>query len=82
MESKEYVIFNVSELDKIDFTQVEETSTETVRKSVDEILTFVKYYGEMPSSVVSLETKQGPYSHTEILEILGTSEWNPESPII
>ena len=61
---------------------VEETSTETVRKSVDEILTFVKYYGEMPSSVVSLETKQGPYSHTEILEILGTSEWNPESPII
>ena len=42
MEPKEYVIFNVSELDKIDFTQVEETSIETVRKSVDETLTFVK----------------------------------------
>lgn len=82
MESKQYVIFNVSELEKIDFSQVFETSAETVRKSVDENLTFVKYAtDEMPSSVISLETKQGPYSHEEILEILNTPEWvhpNPE----
>ena len=79
MEPKYYVIFNVSELDKIDFNQVFETSTETVRKSVDETLTFVKYAtDEMPSSVASLDTKQGPYSHEEILEILATPEWtNP-----
>jgi hypothetical protein len=80
MEPKEYVIFNVSELNKIDFTQVEETSTETVRKSVDETLTFVKYYGEMPSSVSSLDTKQDPYSHEEILEILSTPEWTNPYP--
>jgi hypothetical protein len=80
MEPKYYVIFNVSELDKIDFNQVFETSADTVRKSVNETLTFVKYRDEaMPSSVVSLETKQGPYSHTEILEILSTPEWtNPD----
>ena len=80
MEPKYYVIFNVSELDKIDFNQVFETSIETVRKSVDGTLTFVKYKDEaMPSSVVSLETKVGPYSHTEILEILATPEWtNPD----
>lgn len=82
MESKKYVIFNVSELDKIDFTQVLETSVETVRKSVDETLTFVKYdTDEMPSSVSSLDTKQGPYSHEEILEILNNSEWIPVLPI-
>jgi hypothetical protein len=76
MEPKYYVIFNVSELDKIDFNQVFETSIETVRKSVDETLTFVKYKDEeMPSSVASLDTKVGPYSHTEILEILNSSEW-------
>ena len=76
MEPKYYVIFNVSELDKIDFNQVFETSIETVRKSVDETLTFVKYRDkEMPSSVASLDTKVGPYSHTEILEILNSSEW-------
>ena len=81
MEPKYYIIFNVSELDKIDFDQVFETSIETVRKSVDETLTFVKYKDEeMPSSVVSLETKQGPYSHEEILEILTTSEWTPLNP--
>jgi len=81
MEPKYYVIFNVSELDKIDFNQVFETSIETVRKSVDETLTFVKYKDEaMPSSVVSLETKVGPYSHTEILEILATPEWTDPNP--
>lgn len=81
MEPKYYVIFNVSELDKIDFSQVFETSAETVRKSVDETLTFVKYAtDEMPSSVIALETKQGPYSHEEILAILATPVWNPPVP--
>ena len=83
MEPKYYIIFNVSELDKIDFDQVFETSAETVRKSVDETLTFVKYRDEeMPSSVVSLTTKQGPYSHEEILEILATPEWTNPDPTI
>jgi hypothetical protein len=81
MEPRYYVIFNVSELDKIDFNQVFETSSETVRKSLDETLTFVKYKDEeMPSSVVALETKVGPYSHTEILEILSTPEWTYSTP--
>jgi len=82
MEPKYYVIFNVSELIKIDFDQVYETSIETVRKSLDGTLTFVKYKDEaMPSSVVSLETKVGPYSHTEILEILSTPEWTDPNPL-
>lgn len=81
MEPREYVIFNVSELDKIDFSQVFETSIDTVRKSVDGTLTFVKYAADnMPSSVASLETKQGPYSHEEILEIINTLEWTPPFP--
>ena len=75
MENRKYIIFNVSELDKINFYEVQETSVDTVRKSVDETLTFVKYDGdEMPSSVLSLTTKQGPYTQTEILEIISTPE--------
>ena len=81
MEPKYYVIFNVSELDKIDFSQVFETSVETVRKSLDDTLTFVKYaIDEMPSSVASLDTKQGPYSHEEILVILAGPEWTDPNP--
>ena len=76
MENRKYIIFNVSELDKINFYEVQETSVETIRKSVDQTLTFVKYDGdEMPPSVSSLTTKQGPYTQTEILEIINTPEW-------
>ena len=42
-ENRKYVIFEVSEIDAIDFSQVLETSAETLRKSVDESKTFIKY---------------------------------------
>ena len=70
------MIFNVSELLQIDFTQVLETSIDTVRKSVDETKTFVKWDGTtIPSSVDSLTTKEGPYTYEEMLTILATPEW-------
>jgi hypothetical protein len=76
MERK-YVVFNVTEIEKIDFNEVFETSEETLRKSVDGELTFVKYEGiETPSSVELLETKQGPFNHYEFLQILDTEVWN------
>ena len=74
-ENREFMIFNVSELPNIDFTKVLETSEETVRKSVDETKTFVKWDGEMPECVSTLTTKEGPYTYDEILIILSTSEW-------
>jgi hypothetical protein len=74
-DNRHYVIFNCSELDTIDFNQVMETSADTVRKSVDQTETFVKYDGDMPSSVSSLTTKSQEYSHDEILIILSTPEW-------
>ena len=78
--NRNYVIFNVSELATIDFSQVLETSVDTVRKSIDETLTFVKYEGEMPSSVTALTTKQGPYTHSEILTILAGPDWTDPNP--
>ena len=80
---REFMIFNVSELPLIDFTQVLETSIDTVRKSVDETKTFVKWDGDIiPSSVDSLTTKEGPYSYEEILNILQTPEWTYPDPIV
>jgi hypothetical protein len=73
-ENRSFMIFNVSELPNIDFTTVLETSEETVRKSVDETKTFVKWDGEMPECVSTLTTKEGPYTYDEILTILSTSE--------
>ena len=74
-ENREFMIFNVSELPQIDFTQVCETSIDTVRKSIDGTKTFVKWDGTTPSSVESLTTKEGPYTYEEILTILNGSEW-------
>ena len=77
------MIFNVSELDQIDFTQVLETSIDTVRKSVDQTKTFVKWDGEtIPSSVQGLTTKEGPYTYDEILAILATPEWTDPNPMM
>jgi len=73
--NRQFVIFDVSELDKIDFTQVLETSAETVRKSVDGTKTFVKWEGDVPSSVESLTTKGDYLTYEEILSILETEEW-------
>lgn len=73
-----YMIFSVSELRKVDFSEVLETSIETIRKSVDNAKTFVKWEGDIiPSSVESLTTKEGPYTIEEMRNILSTPEWNP-----
>jgi hypothetical protein len=80
MENREFIIFNVSELNKIDFTKVLETSADTVRKSVDETKTFVKWDGEAPECISTLTTAEGPYTYDEILEILATDEWTSPMP--
>ena len=80
-ENRKYLIFPTSQLDIIDFTQVGETSIETVRKSVDQTKTFVKYDIPQPSSVVSLTTKSQEYTYDEILQILSTPEWTDPNPV-
>jgi hypothetical protein len=79
--NREFMIFNVSELPLIDFNQVHETSQDTVRRSVDATLTFVKWDGAIPSSVDALTTKQGPYTYDEILTILSGPEWTSNEMI-
>jgi hypothetical protein len=75
-ENRQFAIFSITELDQIDFTEVLETSADTVRLSVDGTKTFVKWDGETPPpSVEALTTLQGYYTYEEILEILSGEEW-------
>jgi len=80
--NRRFVIFNVSELGTIDFNQVYETSADTVRKSVDETKTFVKFDLPAPSSVEALTTKSQEYTYEEILTILSTPEWTQNEPLV
>ena len=80
--NRRFVIFNVSELSTIDFSQVYETSADTVRKSVDELETFIKFDLPTPSSITALTTKSQEYDYDEILVILATPEWtDPNLPM-
>lgn len=80
--NRQFMIFDVSELNIIDFSQVLETSIDTVRKSIDETKTFVKWDGDtIPSSVEMLTTKEGPYTYDEIITTLNGPEWTSNNMI-
>ena len=73
--SKQFIIFNINEVNKIEFAEVLETSINTVRKSIDGTKTFVKWdTSEYPTFISSLTNPEGPYTYEEILEILNNSE--------
>ena len=69
-----YVIYNMDDVSNIDFSQVEETSQDTLRLSIDTTKTVLKFVGETPSFLVGLQQ----YNHSEILAIMATPEWTNE----
>ena len=73
---RNFLIFPVTELPKVDFSQVCESSIDTIRKSILSDKTFVKWDGEVPAFVAEIESAEGPYTYEEILEILATEEWS------
>ena len=69
--SRTYCIINSSDVSSIDFDQVFENSANSLRYSIDDSQTFVKFEGDTPSF---LDGKT-QYSHSEILTILSGSDW-------
>mgnify|MGYP003345756376 CR=1 FL=1 len=75
-DNRSFLIFNVSEINKVNFNDILETSTDTLRKSVDKTKTLIKWEDpETPAFVATLTTKEGPYTYDEIIVILSTPEW-------
>lgn len=72
---KQYLILNISEINLVDFETIAQTSTTTLRKSIDGQKTVIKWFGEKPDWVDNLSTKEGPYSELEILTIMANSIW-------
>jgi hypothetical protein len=71
--NRRYVIITTAEIDSlpIDFSQVLESSASTLRYSLDNTKTFVKYSGSQPS-FLSGKTE---YTHSEILAELAGNDW-------
>lgn len=70
--SRTYVIIDSSELSSVDFSQVLETSADTLRYNLTGTQTVLKFEGERPSF---LEGKT-QYSHSEIVEVLRGEDWS------
>lgn len=69
-ENRKWVIIDKDEVSSVDFTKVIETSSNTLRYSVDKSKTFVKYEGSQPS-FLSGKTE---YTHAQILAILNDED--------
>lgn len=74
-ENRHYVIFDLTEVDTIDFSEVMETSADTLRKNLANTQSFVKYESVMPASVAALTTRSQEYTHEEILTLLAGTDW-------
>ena len=66
-----YVIFDIENIDLIDFTKVKETSRDTLRLSLDSTKCVLKFEGETPEFLVGLQQ----YNYEEILTIMYSPEW-------
>lgn len=74
-DNRKYVVFDLTEVNTIDFSQVMETSASTLRKNLAETQSFVKYESDMPASVAALTTRSQEYTHAEILALLAGTDW-------
>lgn len=75
-ENRKYVIIGRDDVSSVDFSKVLETSADTLRYSLDESKTFVKYDGSKPSFL----TGKTVYSHSQILTELAKDEWSEDDP--
>ena len=74
-ENRQFMILATSETSSIQFGDILVTNSTTLRTNVSGSKTFLKWDGTAPSWVDDLTTKEGPYTYTQILTILSTSEW-------
>ena len=77
-----YAIIELADINKIDFTQIKETSISTIRKSIDNTKFVIKWVdGYTPTFITDGSViPVGTYTHAEILEIMATPAWSDPIP--
>jgi hypothetical protein len=66
-----YIILTSADLSNVDYSQVLETSENTVRYSLDGSKFLLKFEGNTPTFLEGKET----FNYSEIMNILNSSEW-------
>ena len=75
MIEKKYLIIPTSELKKVDFTKVLESSPDTLHYNGNGKKTFIKWINKEPDFIGNLKNTEGPYNHYEIQQILKSDDW-------
>ena len=76
-----YIIVNVSDLSSINFDDVLQTDSGSLRMSVDRGKALLKYEGDMPSSLTAYVSGSIEYTYEEILNVMTGSDWWIEEPL-
>jgi len=77
-----YATIKIEDLTKVDFSQVGETSADTIRIDVlDPPTQFVLKWDTEPSFITNGEIiPDALYTHAECLELMATDAWSPLEP--
>lgn len=75
-----YATINISDLSNVDFTQVIETSEDTIRKSLDETQFVIKWNIEPSFITNGTITPLQTITHVEALALVQTDAWNDNNP--
>ena len=77
-----YAIIELTDIDKIDFQQIGETSVFTIRKSLDDTQFVIKWQNGYTPTFISDNSvvPVGTYTHAEILEVMATPAWSEPIP--
>lgn len=75
-----YNTIAIADLNSIDFTQVEQTSIETIRKSIDETQFVIKWETQPSFLTDGTVVPLGSYNHSQCVELMGTNFWSTPDP--
>ena len=75
-----YIVISLDDTSKVDYSQVNTTSAQTMRRNVANTEGMISYSVE-PSYITNGRlTPLQTLNHAEALELLATPEWTPEEP--
>tara|TARA_R100000808_G_C2155485_1_gene168195 strand:- start:9764 stop:10120 length:357 start_codon:yes stop_codon:yes gene_type:complete len=80
-----YIIIDADDIKFVDFAHVEQSGPDTVRYSLDGKRMVLKYMNEQPDFVYLITGDSiglPEYTHTEIREIITSSDWKVQKPYI
>ena len=77
-----YTTINIADLANVDFSQVGETSENTIRKNLAETEFVLKWYNEHEPTFITdgTITPVQTLTHAQALTLMATEEWTEEIP--